>query len=200
MRSTPSHWRHSGQNQHQRHRLATTQPPPIVPTQASQITPASTPGSPPSHSQTARQCPDPDLDLAEQIDALARAIAVTAYLAAALLSLLPPLLIYLLSGSSAFARTHAAQAANVAITTALYAICSAIVGGLLAFDSIRLGIATATLGTTLFWLIALGNLIRASAAASHGRMHQIPAAFCARLLGPSQQQPKTPVLRGASGL
>ncbi len=194
MRSTPDHWRHSEQNQHQRFRRAATQRPLTVPTQASQITPASTF---PSLTQNVTANPTP----IEQIDTLARAAAVTAYLTAVLLSLLPPLLIYLLSRRSAFIRAHAAQAANVAITTAIYALCSAIIGGLLAFDSLRLGLATATLGATLSWLIALGNLLRAAAAASHGRMHQIPAALCARLLAapdPSPAPASSPALTPAT--
>lgn len=190
MRSTSGRWRHSGQIQHRPHQLTTAQPPVAVPAQASHSppairpeSPAGLPESPPRPGPTSTQDPAATARPVRSAGALARAVAVAAYVTAALFSFLPPLLIYLLSKRSPFVWTHAAQAANVAITTAIYALCSAIAGGSLALDSIHLGLATAAVGVGLFWLIAVGNLVTAAVAASHGRTHQIPAAFCARFLG-----------------
>lgn len=116
---------------------------------------------------------------------LARACAICGYLAAGCISFLPPLTIYLLvRRNSGFLRTHLAQAANAAITTALYALCAAIIGGLLALDSVYLGLRVALTGAMFAWLVTLGYLTAAAIAAGRGRFYPIPACLCAALLKP----------------
>ena len=116
---------------------------------------------------------------------LARSAAICGYLAAGLISFLPPLAIYLLvRRNSGFLRTHLAQAVNSAITTALYGLCAAIIGGLLALDSVYLGLRVAITGAMFAWLVTLGYLAAAAIAAGRGRFYPIPACLCAALLKP----------------
>jgi uncharacterized Tic20 family protein len=114
-----------------------------------------------------------------------RSGAVGGYLVAGLLSFVPPLAIYLLARRKAtFLRTHLAQAANAAITTVIYALCSAIVGALLAVDSAYLGLRVAITAAMFAWLVTFGYLIAAALAACRGRFYPIPACLCATLLKP----------------
>jgi uncharacterized Tic20 family protein len=116
---------------------------------------------------------------------LARSAASCGYLAAGFLSFLLPLALYLLvRRNSGFLRTHLAQAANAAITTALYGLCAAIIGGLLALDSVYLGLRVAITGAMFAWLVTLGYLTAAAIAAGRGRFYPIPACLCADLLPP----------------
>ncbi len=117
---------------------------------------------------------------------LARSGAIAGYLAAGLTGFLLPLAICLVArSSSAFLRTHLAQAANAAITTALYALCSAITGGLLALDSVYLGLRVAITASMFAWLVTFGYLLAAASAAARGRFYPIPACLCATLLKPA---------------
>ena len=119
---------------------------------------------------------------------LARSGAVIGYFSAGLLSFMPPLAIYLLARRNAtFLRTHLAQAANAAITTAVYALCSAIVGSLLALDSFYLGFRVAITAAMFAWLVTLGYLAAAALAAARGRFYSIPACLCATLLKPASR-------------
>ena len=114
---------------------------------------------------------------------LSRSGAVCGYLAAGLISFLPPLAIYLLvRKNSTVLRTHLAQAANAAITTAIYAFCSAIVGALLALDSVYLGLRVAITSAMFAWLVTFGYLFAAAIAAARGRVYTIPACLCATML------------------
>jgi uncharacterized Tic20 family protein len=112
-----------------------------------------------------------------------RTVAAFAYLAAGLLSFLPPLVICLLSGrDEAFLRAHALQAMNAAFTTALYALSSAIVAGLLALDSLRLGLRVGVTAILFCWLVTFGYLVAAAVSAYRGRWYQIPSHLCATFL------------------
>jgi hypothetical protein len=117
---------------------------------------------------------------------LARSGAVCGYLAAGLTGFVPVLAIYLLvrpvRRNSVFLRAHAAQAVNAALTTALYALCSAITGALLALDSVYLGLRVAITGAMFAWLVTLGYLAAAAIAAGRGRFYPIPAWLCAALI------------------
>ena len=116
---------------------------------------------------------------------LARCGAICGYLAAGLVSFLPPLAVYLLAGrNSIFLRIHLAQAVNAAITTALYALCSAIAGGLLTLDSVYLGLRVAMTGAMFAWLVTFGYLIGAALTAARGRFYAIPAWLCATFVKP----------------
>lgn len=120
---------------------------------------------------------------------LARSAAICGYLAAGFLGLLPPLAGYLLvRRNSAFQRIHLAQAANAAITTALYALCAAIIGGLLTLDSVYLGLRVAITGAMFAWLVTFGYLTAAAIAAGRGRFYPIPAWLCATLLSTRRVQ------------
>ncbi len=114
----------------------------------------------------------------------ARAAAVASYLGAGLLSFVPPLVVYAISRrrNSPYVTVHAAQAFNAAVTTALYAICSAIAGALLTLDSPHLGIQVAITCGLFAWLVTLGYLISAAIAAARGRHYHIPAYLCAEFL------------------
>ncbi|HET7014816.1 MAG TPA: DUF4870 domain-containing protein [Streptosporangiaceae bacterium] len=117
---------------------------------------------------------------------LARSGAVCGYLVAGLASFVPPLAIYLLvRRNSTFLRTQLAQAANAAITTAVYALCSAIIGALLALDSVYLGLRVAITGAMFAWVVTFGYLAAAALAACRGRFYPIPACLCATLLRPA---------------
>jgi uncharacterized Tic20 family protein len=115
-----------------------------------------------------------------------RALIVLGYLGAALASFLPPLLLCLVSRRSpVFLRAHAAQALNAALTTALYVLCSAIVGGLLAADSLRFGLQAAVTCAMFCWLVTCGYLMAAAVAACRGRFYQLPGYLCAPLVRPA---------------
>ncbi|HET9896357.1 MAG TPA: DUF4870 domain-containing protein [Streptosporangiaceae bacterium] len=114
----------------------------------------------------------------------ARTAAAASYLSAGLLGFVPPLVVYVISRrkDSPYVKVHAAQALNTAITMAVYAVCSAIVGALLALDSLQLGIQIAITCGLFAWLVTSGYLVSASIAASRGRHYHIPAYLCAELV------------------
>src|SRR5579859_5175850 len=107
MRSTQGHWRHAEQIQHRRHRLVTAQLPVAVPPQADPTAPEEQQSQTQTRGEPGEASQASDVGQADRISVLARTVAVAAYLTAALLSLLPPVLIYLLCRRSAFARAHA---------------------------------------------------------------------------------------------
>jgi uncharacterized Tic20 family protein len=111
----------------------------------------------------------------------ARAVVVLCYVATIVLSFLPGLAILAFSrrGRAPFVARHAAQALNTALTTILYGICAALVGGLLALDSPHFGVQVAITGGVFFWLLALGYLVSAAAAGLRGRRYRIPLCLCA---------------------
>ena len=94
-----------------------------------------------------------------------------------------PLAIYLARGrNSQFVRRHAAQALNVALTWLLYAVCGAIVGALLAFDTVRAALIVMVPIAVAGWLVMLAQLVPAATAARRGGFHQIPSWACSPLV------------------
>ncbi len=94
-----------------------------------------------------------------------------------------PLIFYLVKGrSSPFLRYHAAAAVNLSVSGLLYAVCCAILGGLLALDSVTAGLVIAlSLGFCL-WVTMLTYLIRGVIAANRGGPNDIPQWLCARIV------------------
>jgi uncharacterized Tic20 family protein len=109
--------------------------------------------------------------------------ATFGYLGAAFLGPVIPLVIYLVKGGkSPFLRYHAATAANLSLTGVLYALCCAIVGGLLLLDSVTAALVIALPLGFAMWVLLLRNLIRGAIAASRGEELEVAAWICARLV------------------
>ncbi len=105
------------------------------------------------------------------------------YLGAIFLGPVIPLIVYLsVARRSPVARYHAATAVNLSLTFLLYAVCCAILGGLLALDNIT---AALILGLGLVWLLwvtVVSYLIRGVIAASRGEKNEVPSWICARIV------------------
>ena len=101
--------------------------------------------------------------------------AMLAYLGVPFTLCLLPLALYLvnLRGHS-FARWHAGQALNVAITAVLYTVCGLIVGGVLALDSVQVATLVAVPLLAVLWISVLVVLVRAASAASRGEQIPVP--------------------------
>jgi uncharacterized Tic20 family protein len=109
--------------------------------------------------------------------------AVLSYFALPFLGFLPPLAVYLIKlRTSRFARRHAAQALNLAITVTLYNVSGLILGGLLALDTVQVALLVVLPLLAILWIVTLVYLVLAGAAASRGEYRQIPAWLCAELL------------------
>ena len=94
-----------------------------------------------------------------------------------------PLIVYLARRhTSEFVRSHAAQALNVTLTVALYAISGTIVGVLLSFDSAIAALAVMLPIAAVVWVTMVVYLVRGAAAAVHGEFREIPAWICASLV------------------
>lgn len=119
-----------------------------------------------------------------------RAWAILAYMSAAIFGFAPPLLVYVLKrrGSLSLSR-HIAQAANTALTMALYLICVLITGGLLVLDSRIVALAIAGPLAVLLWLVTVGYLVRAAVAASREEFRAVPSWLCATIV--PERQPRT---------
>ena len=101
--------------------------------------------------------------------------AMLAYLGVPVTLFLLPLLVYVASlRGRPFARWHAAQALNAAVTALLYALCCLIVGGMLALDSARVATFTVLPLLVVLWAGVLITMIRAAGAAAQGELYQIP--------------------------
>ena len=102
-------------------------------------------------------------------------LAMLAYLGVPFTLGLLPLALYLanLRGHS-FARWHAAQALNVAVTALLYTVCGLIVGGVLALDSVQVATLIAVPLLAVLWISVLVVLVRAASAASRGEQQPAP--------------------------
>jgi uncharacterized Tic20 family protein len=95
----------------------------------------------------------------------------------------PPLLLHLLKRrGSPFIREHSRQAVNAAATFFLYTICVIIVGGMLALDSVVVGLVVAGSAETALWLVALLCFFRATIVASGGGFYNFPRWLCAVVL------------------
>ena len=110
-------------------------------------------------------------------------LSALAYLGAIALGPLVPLVVYLARRhTSWFVRWHATQALNVALTCLLYAISGAIVGALLAIDSITTALIVMVPVATADWLIMTVNLVRAAIIASRGDAYSMPPWICSPLI------------------
>jgi uncharacterized Tic20 family protein len=109
--------------------------------------------------------------------------ATFGYLGAIFLGPVIPLIVYaIMARRSSFVRYHAATAANLSISCALYGLCCAIVGGLLALDSVTVGLVVGVTLIFALWVTMLRYLIRGVAAANRGDRNEIPGWICARIL------------------
>ncbi len=101
--------------------------------------------------------------------------AMLAYLGVPFTLGLLPLAIYLASlRGSGFARWHAGQALNLAVTALLYTVCGLIVGGVLALDSVEVATLIAVPLLAILWISVLVVLVRAASAASQGERQPAP--------------------------
>jgi uncharacterized Tic20 family protein len=109
--------------------------------------------------------------------------ATFGYLGAIILGPVIPVAVYLFRARrSPFLRYHAAAAVNLSLTGALYAVCCAILGGLLALDSITVALGVALPVAVVIWASMLRYLIRGVGAASRGEEYQVPDWICARIV------------------
>jgi uncharacterized Tic20 family protein len=109
--------------------------------------------------------------------------AMLGYLGAIFTGPVIPLVVYLLRrGKSPFMRYHAARALNLSITVLVYAICCAIVGGLMAADTVTLALIVALTLLFVLWLIMLKYVIRGVIAAHRGEAYEIPGWACATIV------------------
>jgi len=109
-------------------------------------------------------------------------LATLSYLGVPFLGPLVPLAIFLFKGrSSAYARRHAAQALDLAITTLLYSICALILGTMLALDNIVLALMVVVPLAVALWLVTLAYVIVAGSSANRGDYYSIPSWICASL-------------------
>jgi uncharacterized Tic20 family protein len=105
------------------------------------------------------------------------------YLGAIFLGPVVPLLIYAFRARrSLFMRYHAATAANLSLTGALYGVCCLILGGLLLLDSLTAALIVAIPVGFAIWVSMLRYLIRGATAANRGEQYQVPDWICARIV------------------
>jgi uncharacterized Tic20 family protein len=109
-------------------------------------------------------------------------LAAVSYAAVVVGGPVVPLAVYLTGRGSPFVRRHAAQALNVALTAALYAVSGTIVGVLLSFDNEDAALFVMVPIAVAAWVVMLAYLARAAAAANRGGFRQIPAFICAVLV------------------
>jgi uncharacterized Tic20 family protein len=101
--------------------------------------------------------------------------AMLAYLGVPFTLCLLPLALYLASlRGHEFARWHAGQALNVAVTALLYTVCGLIVAGVLALDSAQVATLIAVPLLAVLWISVLAVLVRAASAASQGERQPAP--------------------------
>ena len=112
-----------------------------------------------------------------------RTLSSLGYFGAVIIVPVVPLAVYLARRrTSPFVRWHATQALNVALTALLYAISGAIIGALLALDSVAAALAVMIPLAVIGWLITATYLARGAAAARGGGFRQIPAWICSPLV------------------
>jgi hypothetical protein len=109
--------------------------------------------------------------------------AMLGYLGAIFLGPLIPLAIFWLRrNKSQFMRYHSARAVNLSVTVLLYVVCCAILGAMLALDSVALSLVVALLLVFLLWLVMLKYLIRGVSAAQRGEPYEVPGWICATVV------------------
>jgi uncharacterized Tic20 family protein len=101
--------------------------------------------------------------------------AMLAYLGVPFTLCLLPLALYLTSlRGHSFARWHAGQALNVALTALLYTVCGLIVAGVLALDSVQVATLIAVPLLAVLWISVLVVLAHTASAASRGERQPAP--------------------------
>jgi uncharacterized Tic20 family protein len=112
-----------------------------------------------------------------------QAWAAVGYLGVPFVSVLAPLAVYVARArNSEYARAHARQALNLAVTLGLYNLCALILGGMLALDAIGVALLIALPATLALWLVTLAYLAKAATAASGGGYYQLPGWLCATIV------------------
>jgi hypothetical protein len=71
---------------------------------------------------------------------------------------------------------------NLSVTCILYALCCAIIGGLLALDSVAVALVIALPIGFVLWVTMLRYLIRGVIAANRGEKNEIPRWICATIV------------------
>jgi uncharacterized Tic20 family protein len=108
---------------------------------------------------------------------------VVGYLGVPFVSVAAPLAVYAARArTSDYARAHARQALNLAVTLALYNVCAVIVGTMLALDTVGVALLIALPATLGLWLVTLAYLVKAAAAASNGEFYRLPGWLCATIV------------------
>jgi uncharacterized Tic20 family protein len=132
---------------------------------------------------TSKITSQPDLAQVRDGDSTAARSAAFGYLGAIVLGPVIPLLVYAFRARrSPFMRYHAATAANLSLTGALYGVCCLILGGLLLLDSLTAALVVVLPVGLAIWVPMLRHLVRAAAAANRGERYQVPDWICARIV------------------
>jgi hypothetical protein len=109
-------------------------------------------------------------------------LAMAAYLSVPFLGFVVPLVVYLTAlRRSPWLRAHAAQALNVWITVCLYNLSIALMGTMLALDSLLVAVYVAAPVLLGLWVTAIVILVRAAVTASHGDEYAVPRWLCSRV-------------------
>lgn len=96
-----------------------------------------------------------------------------------------PLLVFALRRrKSPFMRYHATRSVNISVTATMYVICVAILGGLLALDTVAAALIVGLPLLLALWVIMLKYLIRGVAAAQRGETFEVPSWICATIVHP----------------
>jgi uncharacterized Tic20 family protein len=96
-----------------------------------------------------------------------------------------PLLVFALRRrKSPFMRYHAARSLNISVTVLLYLICIAILGGLLALDTVTVALSVALPLLFVLWVLMLKYLVRGVVAAQRGETFDVPGWICATIVQP----------------
>jgi uncharacterized Tic20 family protein len=129
---------------------------------------------------TSKIASQPDLAQVRDGDVTSAAFG---YLGAIVLGPVIPLLVYAFRAQrSPFMRYHAATAANLSLTGALYGVCCLIIGGLLLLDSLTVALVVVLPVGFALWVSMLRHLIRGAAAANRGERYRVPDWICARIM------------------
>jgi uncharacterized protein len=110
--------------------------------------------------------------------------ATLGYLSAIFLGPVIPLVIFASQrNKSQFKRYHSARALNLSLTVLLYVVCCAILGAMLALDSVTFALVVTIPLVFVLWAAMLKYLIRGVTAAQRGEPYDVPRWICASLFG-----------------
>jgi uncharacterized Tic20 family protein len=109
--------------------------------------------------------------------------AMLGYLGAIFLGPVIPFAVYALRRSrSPYLRYHSSRALNISLTVTLYVICCAILGGMLALDTVTTALVVALPLVFVLWLVMLRYLIRGVISAHRGEAFEVPTWICATIV------------------